>query len=41
MVYTKDMLLEPMHPSRTTPVAPVDPFDIVDLPGGDGQGAGG
>ena len=41
MVYTKDMLLEPMHPSRTTPVAPVDPFDIVELAGGDGQGAGG
>src|SRR6266487_1220439 len=30
MVYTKEMLLEPMHPSRTTPVAPVDPFDIVE-----------
>jgi NADH-quinone oxidoreductase subunit I len=40
MVYSKDMLLEPMHPSRTTPVAPVDPFDIVELAGGDGQGAG-
>jgi len=24
------MLLEPMHPSRTTPVAPADPFDVVD-----------
>ena len=30
MVYTKEMLLEPMHPSRTTPVAPADPFDVVD-----------
>jgi NADH-quinone oxidoreductase subunit I len=30
MVYTKEMLLEPMHPSRTTPVAPSDPFDIVE-----------
>jgi NADH-quinone oxidoreductase subunit I len=35
MVYTKDMLLEPMHPSRTTPVAPVDPFDVVE-PAGEG-----
>ena len=30
MVYTKEMLLEPMHPSRTTPVAPADPFDVVE-----------
>ena len=30
LVYTKDMLLEPMHPSRTTPVALVDPFDVVE-----------
>jgi len=36
MVYTKDMLLEPMHPSRTTPVAPVDPFDVVEPAGGEG-----
>jgi hypothetical protein len=35
MVYTKEMLLEPMPPSRTTPVAPVDPFDI---PAQDGAG---
>ena len=38
MVYTKDMLLEPMHPSRTTPVAPVDPFDVVE-PAGEGGAA--
>jgi NADH-quinone oxidoreductase subunit I len=38
MVYTKDMLLEPMHPSRTTPVAPVDPFDVVE-PAGEGDAA--
>src|SRR3954467_185006 len=30
VVNTKEMLLEPMHPSRTTPVAPVDPYDVVE-----------
>jgi hypothetical protein len=27
-----------MHPSRTTPVAPVDPFDVVE-PAAEGGGA--
>jgi hypothetical protein len=27
-----------MHPSRTTPVAPVDPFDVVE-PAGEGGAA--
>ena len=30
MVYTKEMLLEPAPEQRRTPVAPVDPFDVVD-----------
>ena len=30
MVYTKGMLLEPAPEARRTPVAPTDPFDVVD-----------
>ena len=32
MVYTKEMLLEPNPASRRTPVAPVDPYDVVEAP---------